>query len=163
MNIPDTVNDSRIRIKAQEYGELVRVKLRPDHQGAIVEFKEVASVGVAALSLEGWEVDPGRHVNVGTVAQLLKQKEERRGDKSEQPKSIPTSMNRPAHVRRPAQPGSRRGGKGGLGLKGSGMGWSGPRATNAGSEGPREANGSEEANVQGSKSNADFRKMLPPT
>ena len=35
LNVPDTLNDTRVRALAEPYGELVKVSLRPDHQGKI--------------------------------------------------------------------------------------------------------------------------------
>ena len=40
LNIPDTVNDARIRALAAPHGQLVRVALRLNHQGAILEYKD---------------------------------------------------------------------------------------------------------------------------
>merc|ERR1711939_315697 len=47
MNIPDTVNVARVNAIVEPYGELVKVVLRPDHQGAIVEYADAASAGKA--------------------------------------------------------------------------------------------------------------------
>ena len=110
LNIPDTINDARIRALAESYGALVKVVLRPDHQGAIVEFKDVASAGKAALGIEGVEIIGGRRIRVGDVSELLREKEERKGG-LETGKGLQAS----AVVRRPVQQ-RKRGGKGGGGL-----------------------------------------------
>ncbi|OJJ48740.1 hypothetical protein ASPZODRAFT_1663690 [Penicilliopsis zonata CBS 506.65] len=81
MNIPDTVNDARIRTLVEPFGKLVKVILRPDHQGAIVEFADVHNAGKASLGLEGHEIAPGRPIHVGTVPEMLKQSADRKVDR----------------------------------------------------------------------------------
>lgn len=174
LNIPDTVNDARIRAIVEPYGPLVKVVLRPDHQGAIVEFKAVQDAGKAALGLEGLEIASGRKIGVGSVNEMLKQKAEWRTDRiSVAPKKDKSgnalTLPPTAPVRRPNQPGARRGGKGGLGVKGGGVGLSGSRGTQDGagaaagdgriSSGANddESAGGQEAKA---KSNADFRAMF---
>ena len=136
MNIPDTVNDARIRALVEPYGELVKITLRHDHQGAIVEFKNVACAGKAELELEGMEIVPGRKVKVGAVAEMMHEKAEYRSDRiGKVPKkkgehggrggekegagatAASAPVFQPAAVRRPGQGGARRGGRGGLGFK----------------------------------------------
>ena len=143
LNVPDTVNDSRIRAIAEPYGALVKVVLRPDHQGAILEYKEVASAGKATLGLTGLEINPGRHLGVGTVKEMLHQPAEKKHDKGGgNPKiALPSSV----PIRRPNQPGTR--GRGGLGFKKT------PR--------PAKDTNAEELSKQGqAKSNADFKAMF---
>lgn len=116
MNVPDTVKDARIRTLVEPYGRLVKIVLRPDHQGAIVEFTEVHNAGKAALALEGQEIAAGRRLHVGTVPEMLKQPAERKSTSSSSSSSfVQASM----PVKRPIQPGSARGGgrRGGLGVK----------------------------------------------
>ena len=134
LNVPDTVNDARIRLLTEPYGELVKILLRPDHQGAIVEYKDQASVGKASLGLEGHEIAQGRYLSVGTVQDLKQQKEEVRTDKlTARPKKNVTALPTPSQVRRPGMGAGRRGGKGGLGVKRGGVGLDGDRAkTNGG-------------------------------
>ncbi|KAI0006862.1 hypothetical protein F4779DRAFT_620214 [Xylariaceae sp. FL0662B] len=81
INIPDTINDARVRAIVEKYGKIVKLVLRPDHQGAIVEFADVATMGKAALSLEGYEIVPGRKLHVGSVRDLFQEKAEKREDK----------------------------------------------------------------------------------
>ncbi|KAL9062413.1 MAG: hypothetical protein Q9157_008940, partial [Trypethelium eluteriae] len=71
LNIPETINDTRIRDFVSRYGSLRKVTLRPDHGGAIVEFENVADVGRASLALDGKEIVPGRQIRVGTVQELM--------------------------------------------------------------------------------------------
>ena len=175
LNIPDTVNDARIRAIVEPYGPLVKVMLRPDHQGAIVEFKDVKDAGKAALGLEGFEIASGRKIGVGSVSEMLKQKAEWRKDrigaapKKEKEKSgYAATLLITAPVRRPNQPGARRGGKGGLGVKGGGVGLSGSRGAQdgAGAAAGDERIGGDDTDVKNAggqegkaKSNADFKAM----
>ena len=140
LNVPDTVNEARIRALAEPYGELVKVSLRLDHQGVILEYKDVTSVGKASLGLEGHEIAPERHIRVGNVNDLKQQKGEHRSDKAAVGGAA--KLQGQAPIRRPNQPGSRRGGKGGLGVKRAGAG--GLSADSSGD----------------SKSNADFKAMF---
>lgn len=75
MNIADTVNDTKIREMFERYGPLRKVALRPDHQGAIVEFESVADAGKATLALDGCEL-AGKRIAIGSLPDLMKQKPE---------------------------------------------------------------------------------------
>lgn len=158
LNIPDTVNDARIRSLCAPYGTLVRVQLRPSHGGAIIEYKDVASVGKASLALEGHEIAPGRLLSIGTVADLHRAKAEFRSDKlSERSKNTTSLLQNAIPIRRPRQPDVRRGGRGGLGVKRA------PRGANdADGDGDDAKKGGGGAGAEGQvpKSNADFREML---
>ena len=169
LNVPDTVNDARIRALTEPYGELVKVFLRPNRQGAIIEYKEAASVGKASLALEGHEIAPERRIRIGTVSELNQQKEEHRSDRipiGAAAKTTNAQLQGPAQIRRPGQPGMRRGGKGGLGTKRGGVGLSGSRATNEGEGKDVEMNGASEgeekrkAEKGKAKSNAEFKAMF---
>lgn len=164
LNIPDTVNDARIRALTEPYGELVKISLRPNHQGAIIEYKSQASVGKALLALEGHEIAPERRIRVGTVDEMNQQKAEYRSDRipvSAAAKTTNAQLQGSAPIRRPGQPGTRRGGKGGLGIKRGGAGLSGPRASNDGEGKDAEMNGTGEGGESGkAKSNADFKAMF---
>lgn len=174
IDIPDTVNDSRIRALVEPYGPLIKVLLRPDHRGAIVEFKDVQDAGKAALGLDGHEITPGRKIEIGTVAAMLKQTPETRTDrivtgsgkvpkeKGKDESAGKTSMLQPnLPVRRPNQLGPRRGGRGGLGLRRGGLGSSGTRAHDGGGEEAKAAETDGKAEDQGkAKSNADFKAMF---
>ena len=164
LNIPDTVNDARIRALTEPYGELVKVALRPNHQGAIVEYTNEASVGKASLALEGHEIAPERKIRVGTVSEMNQQKSEYRSDRipvGAAAKTTNAQLQGPAPIRRPGQPGTRRGGKGGLGIKRGGVGLSGSRATNDGEGKHAEVNGTGEGAEKGKvKNNADFKAMF---
>ena len=165
LNIPDTVNDARIRALTEPYGELVKVSLRPNHQGAIIEYRYEASVGKASLALEGHEIAPDRKLRIGTVSELNQQKADQHSDRTQvgtAAKTTNAQLQGPTTIRRPSQPGTRRGGKGGLGIKRGGVGLSGPRATNNGEEGKgAELNGTGEGEEKAkAKSNAEFKAMF---
>ncbi|KAI1811388.1 putative pre-mRNA splicing factor [Poronia punctata] len=112
MNIPDTVNDSRIRALVEKHGSIVKLVLKPDHGGAIVEFTDASMVGRAALALEGFEIAPHHKLRTGTVNDLFKGKaKSAAADGSKTPKNwIPP----PPTVRRPVL--GRGGRRGGLGF-----------------------------------------------
>ncbi len=169
LNISDTVNDARIRALVEPFGPLVKIILRPDHQGAIIEFADLASVGKASLTLEGTEIVPGRKITVGTVSQMLKQKAEWRKDKIEvgggkKESDKPMTLQPTGPIRRPNQPGARRGGKGGLGMKRGGVGLGGDRAKNKGpaEEGVMDVDVKKEDPTEEAKpkSNSDFKAMF---
>lgn len=174
-NVPDTVNDARIRALVEPYGALVKVILRPDHQGAIVEFVDVNVAGKASLELEGQEIAPGRPLHVGTVPEMLKQSAEKKSTRTAQPNQ-PKEKNggflAPGPVRRPQQPGAR-GRRGGLGVKRGGA--STPLTRNEYTEGNNDNGGTMTTKTmttdttgpptQGGgestkKSNDDFRAMF---
>lgn len=153
LNVPDTVNDARIRALAENYGAIVKVVLRPDHQGAIIEYRDIASAGKAALGIDGHEIIPGRKLGVGSVKEMLQQPEERKterlyanGLKKTDGTAITLQSGTP--IRRPTQPAARRGGKLGLGVKREG----GSQLAQA-----AETNGSTEEKA---KSNDYFRAMF---
>jgi squamous cell carcinoma antigen recognized by T-cells 3 len=140
LNIPDTVNDARIRAIVEPYGALGKIVLRPDHQGCIVEFQNVADAGKAAMKLEGYEILPGRKITIGTVSELLKQKEEKKDQGPFKTKGNSNVNLQPAGpIKRPGQ--QRGGRRGGLGKK------SMPVA-------------SEESRTTSGKSNVDFKAMF---
>lgn len=156
MNIPDTVNDSRVRSIVEQYGPLVKIVLRPDHQGAIVEYADVNDAGKAALGLEGHEIVTGRRIRVGSVAEMLKQAAEKKTDRiqvgakkkeGEQAAILQGS----GQIRRPAAAGGRGGRRGGLGQK-RGLGLGGGPAREKNKDGM-------DVDTPG-KSNNDFRDML---
>lgn len=156
MNVPDTVNDSRVRNIVEKYGDLVKIVLRPDHQGAIVEYLDASNAGKASLGLQGYEIIPGRKLRVGTVPEMLKERAETRSDKiqvgkarKDNPVSSQAKLQSSAPIRRPGQGVGRRGGLGqkrGLGFKVS--------------NGNEEKDSATASSAGGAKSNDDFREML---
>jgi len=111
-NIPDTVNDARIRALVEKHGSIVKLVLRPDHGGAIVEFTDPSMVGRAALALEGLEITPHHKLRTGSVKDLFNTKGKQPAtDASKAPKNW---MPPPPNVRRPLL--GRGGRRGGLGF-----------------------------------------------
>ncbi|PYI19456.1 pre-mRNA splicing factor [Aspergillus violaceofuscus CBS 115571] len=122
MNVPDTVNDARIRALVEPYGRLIKIILRPDHQGAIVEFADIHAAGRASLELEGQEIAPGRKLHVGSVPEMLKQSAEKRGHSGTTGSKATTEksgarLQPTGPIKRPPQPGARGGKRGHLGVK----------------------------------------------
>jgi len=142
--------------------------MRHDHQGAIVEFKEVNSAGKASLGVEGHEIAPGRKIRVGSVAEMKDQKAEWRSDKissttKAKEHEAAKTLQAGAPIRRPGgRPGGRRGG---LGTKrgGYGLGFV-QKPAESGLKPKTDGKDNGESNVaEGppkAKSNADFRSML---
>ena len=123
MNIPDTVNDARIRALVEERGAIVKLVLRPDYSGAIVEFAHAATAGRAALGLEGVEIEPGHKLRTGSAKQLYEGKGDQNHQKQQQQQRPNTAssnnapknlMAPPPTVRRPVlgRGGAKRGGLG---------------------------------------------------
>jgi squamous cell carcinoma antigen recognized by T-cells 3 len=166
MNIPDTVNDARIRAIAEPYGIIVKLTLRPDHQGAIIEYSDVTAAGRASLGLENHEIVPGRNLRTGGLKDLFQEKGEFRTDRiqvgtgAKKPPSVTGSgfMQPTVPVRRPG-PGVR----GGLGKK-RGLGYSAALTKKAsGREDHANGNGTaadENEKKVHPKSNADFKAMF---
>jgi RNA recognition motif-containing protein len=165
MNVPDTVNDARIRALVEPHGSVVKLTLRPDHQGAVIEFADVAAAGKAALALENQEIVPGRKLRTGGMKDLFQEKCEYRTDRIEsgaaaKKAAAPSGFIQPtAPVKRPGP-----GGRGGLGVK-RGLGYTGPgKKMTTGENG--QTNGDVSGKTQDktekpqAKSNADFRAMF---
>ena len=136
INVPDTVNDARIRALVEPYG-YKKITLMPQHQGAIIEFASVEGVGKAQLALEGVEIAEGRKIHIGTVAELKSSKAEWKAG---------NSFVKPTNIKRPVARGGLHGGRGRGGKPGLGSRPRMPKST--------PAEGGE------AKSNQDFRAML---
>lgn len=158
MNVPDTVNDARIRALVEPLGRLIKVVLRPDHQGAIVEFADVHEAGQASLALEGKEINPGRPIHIGTVAQMKRQHAERKSDRvtSIKQEKKPAAFQPTGPIKRPQQPGGRSGRRGGLGIKRIPAVAPEPHATDGASPDKMDTT----ADTKDKKSNDDFRAMV---
>ena len=155
MSVPDTVNDSRLQAIAEPYGKLVKIVLRPDHQGAILEYADARDAGKAALGLEGYQIMPGRNLRVGPVPQMLKEKAEMKTDKIQfgrtgkgNTRSSQAMLQSSGPIRRPVQQAGRRGG---LGQK-RGLGFAAAKG--------KDDTDYMNASSQGGKSNNDFRESL---
>ncbi|KAK8015595.1 RNA recognition motif domain-containing protein [Apiospora marii] len=105
LNVPDTVNDARLRALAEKHGDIVKLVLQPNHQGAIIEYADVNTMGRAMLQLDGYEIAPGRKLRTGTVEELKRQKGETR---------VTDKLMAPPSIRRPGPTG--RGPKKALGF-----------------------------------------------
>ena len=175
LNVPDTVTSDRIRALAEPHGALVKVQLRPDHQGAILEYADAGSTGRAGLALDGHAIEPNRPLRVATVPEMLKERAEvkstRIGDAKKKKEKDPRQQPAMIPIRRPTQPGARRGGgRGGLGVKRGGDTSRRPTTSDAaGKEKEVALNGSSEEGHEGeeglggsgkAKSNADFKAMF---
>ncbi len=168
LNIPDTVNDTRIRALCEPYGKIVKLSLRLDHSGVIVEYANASDAGKAGLALEGTQIVPGRKIRTGGLRDLFASKEETRTDRivigtgrkneeTTKPAAAPTAqLQSSAPIKRPS---AVRGGRGGLGAK-RGLGFPGaarkPATLEAGEGGQAKENG----NMKPPKSNADFKAMF---
>lgn len=122
LNVPDTVNEARIRALVEQYGRLVQISLRPDHQGAIVEFVDVHDAGKASMALEGKEIAAGRQLKIGSVQDLKDMRPEYKTDRVTSVKKEKSIIPPAGPIKRPQQPGSRGnvgwgGRRGGLGVK----------------------------------------------
>lgn len=133
LNVPDTVNDTRIKTLVEPYG-YKKITLMPQHGGAIVEFTSVEHAGKAEIALQGRDFE-GRKLRIGRVRDLMKQKGEWKASNSF---VQPTRVNRPA---------AARGGARGRGKVGLGHRPAVPRSA------IKESSGE-------AKSNQDFRAML---
>ncbi|KAK5120623.1 hypothetical protein LTR85_005981 [Meristemomyces frigidus] len=148
-NLPDTVNDARIRAAMEAYGPIVKIQLRRTDKGAIVEFSNINDAFNVRQGVDCSALGPD--VKTGDVSDLLNKINKRQAQAA--PGGAPGVGMRPTNVSRPGQRGGRRGG---LGFK-RGGGFGGTRA-NEGEEGNAEQaapNGS-----GGGKSNADFRAIF---
>jgi RNA recognition motif-containing protein len=165
MNVPDTVNDARVRALVEPFGRLVKIVLRPDHQGAIVEYVDVHDAGKASLALEGKEIAPGRPLHIGSVDEMKKMQAEKKTDRvtSIKPEKPKPSLQPAGPIKRPQQPGARGGRRGGLGLKRAPVAPRNSTASGAASDKDKmdttaDSKGGE--SVPSKKSNDDFRAML---
>jgi hypothetical protein len=152
LNLPDTVNDVRIRSEMEKHGPIIKIQLRREQDAAIVEFADIKVAfnvrgGVNCSAL-------GEKVRTGDVAEIFaKGKKTQDGSAAAAPATGFGGL-RPAAVSRPGQ--QRGGRRGGLGFKRGGFGGvgSGTAKTDASStEGG--ANGAGAA-----RSNADFKAMF---
>ncbi|KAI6086851.1 hypothetical protein F4821DRAFT_122940 [Hypoxylon rubiginosum] len=150
MNVPDTINDARIRAIVERYGDIVKITLRPDHQGAIIEFADITTLGRAVLALEGYEIVPGRQLRTGRTKDLMREKPEIREDKITTGKKVASFMPPPQNIRRPGP--SRTGPKRGLGFVQ-------PKNDSKENHGTTGVNGVGAAGKT-TKSNADFKAMF---
>jgi RNA recognition motif-containing protein len=154
LNLPDTVNDTRIRSEMEKHGSIIKIQLRREQDAAIVEFADIKVAfnvrgGVNCSAL-------GEKVRTGDVAEIFA-----KGKKAQDgaaPAAPTTGFGglRPAAVSRPGQ--QRGGRRGGLGFKRGGFG--GVGATTAESDSASAENKTDGAGAGSARSNADFKVMF---
>lgn len=149
-NLPDTVNDARIRSTMEKYGPIMKIQLRRQDSGAIVEFAHVKDAFNVRQGVDVSNLGDG--VKTGDVGDLLtkKTKKEQKTRDGNVPQGASIGMMARPAIPRPGQRGGRRGG---LGSKRGGA-LSGSRSSAADDKGL----GASPPTVP--KSNADFRAML---
>nr|AAA76605.1 colony 1 [Ophiostoma ulmi] len=176
LGIPDTVNITRVRSLAEPHGHITKLKLYPEHGGAIIEYEDETTAGKAQLALDSTQLE-GHTLRVDAVPQLFKEKSGVRIDrvdiakrrppkptadttsatmgKKAAPTTAPALL--PAFVRRPVL--------GGKGVK-HGLGFSAISATTSTKKDgqPTATNGaatsSTSSDTAPKKSNADFRALF---
>ncbi|KAF2686067.1 hypothetical protein K458DRAFT_402603 [Lentithecium fluviatile CBS 122367] len=137
LNVPDTVNDARLKTLLEPYG-YKKFTLMPQHGGAMIEFSSIEQAGKAEFALQGKDFE-GRKLRIGRGYELLKQKGEWKAS---------NSFVQPTRVNRPTARGGARGG-----LRGRGKPGLGHRSAAA-------RHAAAESNGDDAKSNDDFRTML---
>jgi len=165
LNLPEIVNDARVRAFLEPHGALRKIVVRRDKEGAIVEFASLEDAG--KLGMMGLDCSSlGSECRIGTVAELLGRKSRASGPpaKSEGNGTIPkasTTALRPSQVGIPRI--QQRGGKrGGLGFKRGGSANVGKTFKKQDEDTEMANDGGSSATVNGQvkKSNADFRAMI---
>ncbi|ODQ56791.1 hypothetical protein WICANDRAFT_81621 [Wickerhamomyces anomalus NRRL Y-366-8] len=92
LNVPDTINSSRIKDICSEAGHVENVLLEPEHNGAIVEFKDASDAGKASLRLDGKTIGDYTF-QVGSVKDLRNGNIKESSAKSTLP-MVPSSLRR---------------------------------------------------------------------
>ncbi|KAF9882463.1 pre-mRNA splicing factor [Colletotrichum karsti] len=175
LDIPDTVNDARVKEIVEKIAGFKSLVLQPSHGGAKIEFEDEPSAGRAALQLDGYVLD-GRKLRTGSVEELKHSKGEfrtdkivygaggkKQSDKSSAPKSSGAAfIPPPTAVKRPVL--GKGGAKRGLGfLPKTGAAGAADKSqaeakvNGAGGGGSEDAAGETRKPM---KSNADFKAML---
>lgn len=176
LGIPDTVNITRVRSLAEPHGHITKLKLYPEHGGAIIEFEDETTAGKAQLALDSTQLE-GHTLRVGAVPQLFKEKSGVRIDRVDiaKPKAPkPTADNATASTAKKSASASapalmptfvRRPVLGGKGAK-HGLGFSAISATTTTKKDaqPTATNGAASGTSSDvaapKKSNADFRALF---
>ncbi|KAK5099138.1 Splicing factor [Exophiala xenobiotica] len=160
--VPDTINEARLRQVASKHGEILKCILKTNHQGALIEFAMVASAGEASLGLDDYEIAPGRKLKVVSEQEMKAQKAERKTETfgaKDKPRTTTASLSGSGFVKRPTQPGNRarKGGK--LGQR-SAMLHKTSISHQPDKDPEQERNGAASDEVVAKKSNADFRALM---
>ena len=138
LNVSDTVNDARIAALCNPFGPLVKIILKPENGGALIEFEHTADMNKAAMQLDGVEL-AGQKLRVGKPWEVMQG-----AKKSKEVKNSGFPTAKP--VSRPIQ----RGGFNSRGRARARVGLGSTRAV-AGGQG---------ADGDGAKGQGDFRAML---
>lgn len=93
-NLADTVNDAQLTTIFEKFGPLKQIILRPDLNGARVEYANVADAGKAELSLQG-HVIGGKPISIGAQAPKPKSSNVQTSNK---PQLIPRALLRKKRV-----------------------------------------------------------------
>jgi len=165
--VPDTINEARLRQVASKYGEVLKCILKTNHQGALIEFATVSSAGEASLGLDDYEIAPDRKLKVVTEQEMKAQKAERKTEAfaakdKPKPKTTTASVSGSGFVKRPTQPGNKTRKGGNLGQR-SAMLHTTSISHHPAKDTEQKSNGATNENeeaVAAKKSNADFRALI---
>ncbi|PKS07433.1 hypothetical protein jhhlp_006037 [Lomentospora prolificans] len=180
MNLPDTINDARVKALLEPVGAFRKLVCQPRKGTAVVEFIDEATAGRASLQLDGLEIEGVRirtgnlgdlakytraHPESGTPLQQAPGKAKKPGEDNKSPSGGIGASNKPAFippvtVRRPVL---GRGGKKGLSvaprLSGARSSSDDPSGSASGGSKPgTEGRGAQ--SIPKPKSNADFKAIF---
>lgn len=152
-DVPDTVNESRIKAMAEKIGPVRKVLLKTNHQGALIEFEHIPDAGRAMIELDNYEIDPSRHIRVTSEKEMFQQKAERKIEEfvKRPGQNPPKPAGASGPIKRPAQPGVRKGGH--LGQRSSTL-FQSQKKDDSTVDGDGES---------GKKTNDDFRNLINKT
>ena len=71
LNIPDTVNDARIRALCEQHGPLVKVIYKPENGGALVEYEKAEDKNRAEMALGSYEITSGNALRIGEAREVF--------------------------------------------------------------------------------------------
>ncbi|KAK5075583.1 Splicing factor [Lithohypha guttulata] len=159
-SVPDTISEARLRSIASKHGEVVKVILKTNHQGALIEYNTIAQAGEASLGFDGYEIAPGRNIRVVSEQEMKthgpEKKVETFAKTNAKPKTttnvIPMSASS-GFVKRPAQAGTRP-------KKGGNLGQRNVIVQARSQETNGHASGADTSSENIKKSNADFRALV---
>lgn len=136
LDLPDTVTDARVTAEMEQYGPVIKIQLRREQDGAIIEFADVKTAFTVRQGMQCTALGP--KTRTGDVKELFAKKSKAKS--SSGLAMMPTQLSRPSLAS-----GSRRGG---LGFKRGGLASSSKAET-------------DKSKVDGgNKSNADFKSLF---
>ncbi|OAP65642.1 hypothetical protein AYL99_01614 [Fonsecaea erecta] len=149
-DVPDIVNESRIKSVAEKIGPVRKVTLKTNHSGAFIEFQNIPDAGRAMMELDNLEITPGRHIRVTTEKDMLQQKPEHKTEQFARRPAPNAAKPTSGPIKRPAQPGVRK--KGGhLGQRSIALHAANEKESSSAADTEKES---------GKKTNDDFRNMI---